>query len=243
MKYPAGISGEEYAAMEDGYEQGLDAARSSYEKGYSDGESSMAADYSMALDEVWPDERGKPYPTVVAAYIEELQAALTVSEGDPDEEFVDRVAQESYTESSNLHTGYVPWAELSEHNRERVREVVRDMLRTPTMRARLAAQEGDRRPVCLRCEHPIFQDDKGVWRREATGSADCPRNPARDGHEPRPLTAQEGDQGEAEEMKLCSYGPSPHHPHGTCPGAPVCPCSTPGHSHAPSIHTEAMSDG
>jgi hypothetical protein len=27
MKYPAGISGEEYAAMEEGYQQGLDAGR------------------------------------------------------------------------------------------------------------------------------------------------------------------------------------------------------------------------
>jgi hypothetical protein len=40
-----------------------------------------------------------------------------------------------------------------------------------------------RRPYCLRCEVPIYEDE-GVWRREATGSDVCPRNPARDGHEP-----------------------------------------------------------
>jgi hypothetical protein len=46
------------------------------------------------------------------------------------------------------------------------------------------ADAGRERPYCLRCEVPIYQDDQGVWRREATGVADCPRNPAGDGHEP-----------------------------------------------------------
>lgn len=40
------------------------------------------------------------------------------------------------------------------------------------------------RPFCLRCEVPIYQDASGIWRREATAVADCPRNPAGDGHEP-----------------------------------------------------------
>ena len=40
------------------------------------------------------------------------------------------------------------------------------------------------RPYCLRCEAPIYRDERGVWRREATGVSDCPRNPGRDGHEP-----------------------------------------------------------
>lgn len=47
------------------------------------------------------------------------------------------------------------------------------------------AHPDDPRPYCLRCEVPIYQDDDGVWRREATGSQVCPRNPAVDGHEPR----------------------------------------------------------
>lgn len=47
------------------------------------------------------------------------------------------------------------------------------------------------RPHCLRCEVPIYQDEHGVWRREATGVAECPRNPAKDGHEPLPEPAAE----------------------------------------------------
>ena len=35
------------------------------------------------------------------------------------------------------------------------------------------------RPYCLRCEAPIYLDGD-VWRREATGSQSCPRNPASD---------------------------------------------------------------
>jgi hypothetical protein len=42
------------------------------------------------------------------------------------------------------------------------------------------------RPYCLRCEVPIYQDEQGIWRREATGISECPRNPAKDGHEPQP---------------------------------------------------------
>jgi hypothetical protein len=47
------------------------------------------------------------------------------------------------------------------------------------------------RPYCLRCEVPIYQDKRGAWRREATGSDHCPRNPARDGHEPQVFVRHE----------------------------------------------------
>ena len=40
------------------------------------------------------------------------------------------------------------------------------------------------RPYCLRCEVPIYRDERGEWRRESTGVERCPRNPAGDGHEP-----------------------------------------------------------
>ena len=64
------------------------------------------------------------------------------------------------------------------------------------MTAQPADEATTDRPYCLRCEVPIYRDEHGVWRREATGVADCPRNPAKDGHEPRPeattdLTAAE----------------------------------------------------
>lgn len=53
-------------------------------------------------------------------------------------------------------------------------------------RRRVHGGGGVDRPYCLRCEVPIFQDEHGVWRREATGVDACPRNPAGDGHEPHP---------------------------------------------------------
>ena len=43
--------------------------------------------------------------------------------------------------------------------------------------------------TCLRCEEKIHQDDQGTWRTEV-GDEACPRNPARDGHEPRLCGAQ-----------------------------------------------------
>jgi hypothetical protein len=60
----------------------LDAARAqiapdaSYDTGYQDGESSMMADYVIALDDVWPEDRGDPYPSKVADYIGELQQSI-----------------------------------------------------------------------------------------------------------------------------------------------------------------------
>ena len=50
------------------------------------------------------------------------------------------------------------------------------------------------RPYCLRCEVPIYRDEEGIWRREGTGSQVCPRNPAVDGHEPRPDCNGGGDE-------------------------------------------------
>lgn len=41
------------------------------------------------------------------------------------------------------------------------------------------------RPYCVRCEVPIYQDEHGVWRREATASSVCPRCAGRSRpHEP-----------------------------------------------------------
>jgi hypothetical protein len=40
--------------------------------------------------------------------------------------------------------------------------------------------------VCLRCEKSIHRDRRGTWR-TVVGDAECHRNPARDGHEPRDL--------------------------------------------------------
>jgi hypothetical protein len=68
---------------------------------------------------------------------------------------------------------------LMRDQRDRAREEL-------ARRGREAVPPPVARPYCLRCEVPIYQDEDGVWRREATGSQVCPRNPAVDGHEPVP---------------------------------------------------------
>jgi hypothetical protein len=50
--------------------------RVGYNAGYQDGESSGYADFNMALDDVWPEDRGDPYPSKVADYIGELQQSI-----------------------------------------------------------------------------------------------------------------------------------------------------------------------
>jgi hypothetical protein len=45
-----------------------------------------------------------------------------------DEATISRIAQLSYERSENLATRYTPWAELNEASKERIHEVVRDML-------------------------------------------------------------------------------------------------------------------
>lgn len=53
------------------------------------------------------------------------------------------------------------------------------------------ATTADERPRCLRCDVPIYYDNRTAeWLRESTGSYYCPRNPERDGgHEPIVVTA------------------------------------------------------
>lgn len=50
------------------------------------------------------------------------------------------------------------------------------------------AEEPDDRQygVCLRCEVRIYHHADGGWRGLITDSPVCMRNPAQDGHEPRP---------------------------------------------------------
>lgn len=82
------------------------------------------------------------------------------------------------------HYGEAPYAPITW-------ELVDDILSpgSPTL-------EGESRPICLRCEVPIYQDEGGVWRREVTGSQVCPRNPAVDGHEPLPTYVTPSERGE-----------------------------------------------
>ncbi len=77
----------------------------------------------------------------------------------------------------------------------------------------------DERPYCVRCEHPICQDNHGIWRREASGSGECPRNPARDGHEPR---TRAGGEGQHEDATCADCGSLMVDDHGSGHLCPAC---------------------